>query len=545
MSASDTSIAPSTAGPASAGRLGRATWTEALLLAALTALGLALRLPGLSQSLFGDELSTYWVVTHHTGFGGVWDVVRSDAEITPPLYFLAAKLSTQIDAGKEMLRLPSLIAGTATIPLTYLLGARTIGRRAGFVAAILVTLSPFMIYYSTEARGYAVMIALLLASTLCLLRALEAPGVRWWVAYGAFSCAAMYTHYTVAFALIAQALWALWFHPPARRAVLAANLGAALAYLPWASGAIADLNSPTTSILSSLQPFTWDWIRDSLVHWLVAHPYGLVGLGDMPGAPSLALLLGGIVVALCGLALARAPEGRAAWVTPGLVLVVALALATPLGEALSSAVSTNLLGTRNLAASWPGFALVLGAIVAGPRPRPLWIAATALVVASFAISAVRMLGASHRRPDTRQAAALIRAEPPGSTVVVDAAVVSPGPLSSLDVDLGRSRGSYSVVRLGVPQENRAPFGAGDVVASPVQVASFARAAAGRGGRVIVVGSPTGPFGPQMAELLRSLARSGLRVTSRRVSAGLLPVATIYLDREPSGGGGRTPRPGTQ
>ncbi|MFN8161886.1 MAG: hypothetical protein U0R52_12675 [Solirubrobacterales bacterium] len=72
MSASDTSIAPSTAGPASAGRLGRATWTEALLLAALTALGLALRLPGLSQSLFGDELSTYWVVTHHTGFGGVW-----------------------------------------------------------------------------------------------------------------------------------------------------------------------------------------------------------------------------------------------------------------------------------------------------------------------------------------------------------------------------------------------------------------------------------------------------------------------------------------
>ncbi len=57
--------------------------------------------------------------------------VHSDAEITPPLYFLLAKLATYIAVTPEMLRLPSLLAGTASIPLTYLLGARTLGRRAG------------------------------------------------------------------------------------------------------------------------------------------------------------------------------------------------------------------------------------------------------------------------------------------------------------------------------------------------------------------------------------------------------------------------------
>ena len=135
----------------------------AALLALAIAAGLALRLVVLQQSSFGDELSTYWIVGDHSGLAGVWDVVHSDAEITPPLYFLAAKLTTGIHFSPEMLRLPSLIAGVLSIPLTYLVGLRTIGRRAALLAAALVALSPFLIYYSTEARGYQLAIALLLA----------------------------------------------------------------------------------------------------------------------------------------------------------------------------------------------------------------------------------------------------------------------------------------------------------------------------------------------------------------------------------------------
>ncbi len=93
-----------------------------------------------------------------------------------------------------MLRLPSLIAGTATIPLTYLLGARSVGPPRG--RRWRRRWSPSAPSSSTTRPRHGatqVMIALLLASTLALLRGVEGGGLRWWVAYAAFSCAAMYT----------------------------------------------------------------------------------------------------------------------------------------------------------------------------------------------------------------------------------------------------------------------------------------------------------------------------------------------------------------
>src|SRR5919108_6536164 len=110
-----------------------------LVVVALSALGLGLRLALLGQSLFADELSTWWIVSTH-GLGGVVSTVHSDAEITPPLYFVLAWLFTRVHESPELLRLPSLLAGVAAVPLTYLLGARTLGRAAGLVAAALVTL---------------------------------------------------------------------------------------------------------------------------------------------------------------------------------------------------------------------------------------------------------------------------------------------------------------------------------------------------------------------------------------------------------------------
>ena len=82
--------------------------------------------------------------------------------------------------------MPSLSsnAGTATIPLVYQVGRRTVGRRAALVAAALTTLAPFMVYYSTEARAYGLMMLAVLLSTLGVLLALDTERTRWWVLYG-------------------------------------------------------------------------------------------------------------------------------------------------------------------------------------------------------------------------------------------------------------------------------------------------------------------------------------------------------------------------
>jgi hypothetical protein len=509
-----------------------------LALTAATAVGLAIRLVVLQQSSFGDELSTYWIVGDHDGLRGVWDVVHSDAEITPPLYFLAAKLTTTIHFSPEMLRLTSLITGVLTIPLTYLVGGRTIGRRAALVAAALVALSPFLIYYSTEARGYQLAIALLLGSTIALLRAVEGDGLRWWVLYAACACGAMLTHYTAAFVLIAQALWALWAHPAARRAVILASLGAAIAYVPWLSGMIADFNSPTTDILSALSPFTPHDIWVSLQHWSVGYPYGFVPIGSLPGHVALVLLALGLIAALAGFVWARSDRGGGALrgrpaFGAGAVLVAALALGPLLGEALASLLSTNIFGTRNLAVAWPGFALVLGALVTAPSRRAVWIAATVLLLGGYAIGAAKMLDSDLQRPDFSAAADLIDDQAAPSDVVIDAMVISPGPFSPLDVELDRD---HRVIRVDAPQERSHPFNPYDVVVPIGKVIQQATASVRPGGRLFVVTSGGGPpnCGPRESEFVRRLPPRFQQV-EEEIFPGICPVATLVFEN----GGGPT------
>jgi mannosyltransferase len=234
-----------------AAALSRRAW---LLLGGFVAVGLLLRLASYDDALYGDELSTYFVVHGHS-LSRMMAIIHSDQEQTPPLYFVLAWLSAKLGGGAQTLRLPSMVGGLAAIPLVYALGARTVGRLAGLLAAALVALSPFLIFYSTEARSYAVLMFLALASTYALVCALQTGRRRWWALYAVASCAAMYTHYTGLFVLVAQALWALWAHREAWRALLIANGAAAVGYIPWLGGYSQDANSPGARVIEAIHPF--------------------------------------------------------------------------------------------------------------------------------------------------------------------------------------------------------------------------------------------------------------------------------------------------
>jgi 4-amino-4-deoxy-L-arabinose transferase-like glycosyltransferase len=216
--------------------------------------------------------------------------VHSDAEITPPLSFVLSWLTTQVDLSAVWMRLPSLVAGGATIPMVYLVGLRTVGRRAALVAAALTTFAPFMIFYSGEARGYGIVVAFVLLSTLSMLAAAREGRTRSWIAYGAWSCAAVWTHYIAVFPLAAQVVWLLWTHPHTRRPAVLANAAAAVGFAPWFSGLVNDINSPTTKILSKLAPFNPDAVRLALEHWTIGYPSSAIGLRHLPGVAALVLL---------------------------------------------------------------------------------------------------------------------------------------------------------------------------------------------------------------------------------------------------------------
>jgi 4-amino-4-deoxy-L-arabinose transferase-like glycosyltransferase len=458
-----------------------------LAVVGLTLAGAGLRLSIAGQSLFGDELSTHWIVSTN-GLGGVLAILHDEVEITPPLSFVVSWLTTRLDMGPELLRAPSLLAGTAAIPLVYAVGVRTVGRAAAIVAAALTALAPFMVYYSAEARAYMPMLTLVLLSALALLVALEQDRARWWVGYAACSCAAVYTHYTAVFALAAQLAWVLLAHPEARRAALLANAGAAIAFLPWATGFVNDLRSPDGETMSILSPFTPFHVRLAIEHWSVGYPYGgtTTELRDLPGVLALAAMALGLAIALASAAarLVRAP--RPLRIADPLVLVVALALSAPVAEAAVSAVGTNLFAARNLAVSWPWFALALAAILVAAGPR-LRYAACALVIAGFAIGAVKVTQAEFQRPDYRAAAAFVDAAASRDDVVLDhaAVFVAPGPLTGLDSGL---RERHRIIRVGVPEQRERNFGRFDPIATLDEVVRRATAVPGR---IFVVSADSG------------------------------------------------------
>jgi hypothetical protein len=403
--------------------------------------GVVARIIHFDGSVLGDELSTLYIVHGHS-LRDVAHLVKSDAEISPPLYFGLAWLSTQLGSGADLIRLPSLLAGLAAIPLAFLLARRLFGLSAGLVAAMVMAVNPFMVYYSTEGRPYMLAIALLLGSTLAMLIAADRGSVRWWALYAALVSLAMYAHYTAAFVLGAQLLWLLWARPEARVAGLLATAAAAVLYLPWVPGAIDDSNSPTVSILSALQGNGIGVKLQALGEWGFGYPFNTTD--RLPGQ----ILL---IVGICAVALLAVGAGarlvprvreeggqvRSSEQVQAFVLAAAIALATPVCEVLILlAGGTDLVGARNFNTASGGFAVLIAGMVGTAGLAIAAVGFTALV-GVFTVGVAKSLDPVHSTIDFRDAAHFIGQDAQEGDVVVDmfSTQLSPVPTTSISASL--------------------------------------------------------------------------------------------------------------
>jgi mannosyltransferase len=177
-------------------------------LVALIAAGAALRFSTLGlQSYWGDEAVTATLLNQ--GLGHMLNDIPS-SESTPPLYYVLAWLWTRVfGLGEPGLRSLSALAGTATIPVAYVLGARLASARTGLVAAALVAFNPLLWWYSQEARAYALVVLLTAAATAEFVAVLrdERRRQRGWALMSALALA---THYFAVFVVAPQAAWLAW-----------------------------------------------------------------------------------------------------------------------------------------------------------------------------------------------------------------------------------------------------------------------------------------------------------------------------------------------
>jgi len=199
------------------------------------AAGLFLRFHRLDESLWYDE--TVSVKTASAALADISAHLTSGEDSNPPLFPLLLKgwmgLAGRSDADLHLL---SALIGTLAIFSAGWAGLRLGGADAGFSCAALMSLHPWAIVYSQEARAYELLVLFSLWSCYFLARALDGGDARAWAAFSAFTLANLYTHNYALFLLLAQCAW-IWLEArrdstvrgPALKAVGAAVLG----YAPW------------------------------------------------------------------------------------------------------------------------------------------------------------------------------------------------------------------------------------------------------------------------------------------------------------------------
>jgi hypothetical protein len=440
-----------------------ATW----IVVGLTALALVLRWGYVRQSLFGDELFL-WAIVNGRSLGQVFSMIH-DTEKTPPLGFVLSWLSAHLGDAPELVRIPSLVASVATVPLLYLLGRRTVGAGAGIVAAAWFALSPFEIFYGTEARSYALVAAFVVLSTLALLAALDGGRRWWWALYAGAAAAAVYSHYIAVLTLVPQAAWALWAHRESAREQLIAAAVAMLGFLPWLPSFLVQARHSADEArrISEIVPLTLSNAAHFTLEATVSRQW--VALSDLPGRVPLAIL-GALLAGLLIVVLNKTRTGTArlgSTLATSSGLLVLLALAPLVGLVLYSVrPHTSLLLSRNLSAAAPYAFLIFGRLLTYPRGRLAAVLCIA-ALAVLAVGTIKTLGADYQRADARDAADFIEGQAPASAPVVDV----PGP-HGIRTYLEPSRRIYTTSEFGAGEWEAAARTRSPVFFSSLHVSAY-------------------------------------------------------------------------
>lgn len=175
-----------------------------------------------------------------------------------------------------VIRVPAFLAGLGAIVSLALLLRHLVSARAGLLAAWLLAIHPWHIRYTSEARGYSLVLFLIPLILLFWCCALESARWRWWLAWAVAQFALVYTYPGAIYVLVLLNLLTLgWLvvhcrktHSPAPALrwfavnVIAAML-AIQAMLPLVSQLRAYMETGEASL-----PLTRDLIQSKAAHFL-------------------------------------------------------------------------------------------------------------------------------------------------------------------------------------------------------------------------------------------------------------------------------------
>lgn len=171
-------------------------------------IGVALRMI-VTRSIWVDEAIS--IQQAQLPFAQMIVTLRED-DVHPPLFavVLWALVHVTGSTSEWVVRLPSLVAGTAFIPVLYAMARDLWDRRTARIAAFVAAVAPVAVWYAQEARMYAIWMLLATLAAWAQLRILrssnETARSRWqdWALFAVSSVALLYLQWFTVLPLLVQ-----------------------------------------------------------------------------------------------------------------------------------------------------------------------------------------------------------------------------------------------------------------------------------------------------------------------------------------------------
>ncbi len=158
------------------------------------------------QSVWLDEIHTMVETNPSLSYKEFYNIAV-EREVMPHLYFLIARFfSFLIDDSVLVIRSISALAGILSVFSIYFLGKELISKKIGIFASLFLAVNQFHIFYSQEARPYALFSLLTILSFLFLLRFTKRLNLKSGIYYALFTALMINTHFFGLFVLVSQAI---------------------------------------------------------------------------------------------------------------------------------------------------------------------------------------------------------------------------------------------------------------------------------------------------------------------------------------------------
>ena len=343
------------------------------------------------QGFWYDEATTAWLLR---GTLGQMLARLPHTESTPPLYYLLAWGWVRLFGDTETgLRSLSALAGVATVPVAFAAARELAGRRVALLAAGLVAVNPFLIWYSQEARSYALLVLTSAVALWLFGRARSEPSSRRFVAWAVAAVVSVCVHYFAVFLVVPEAVLLL----RDRRVSVS-----------WRLRSLAIVGVPALAlfVLARAQSGRTYYFSHSALGVRVVQVPEFFLAGFTPPAGRVALAVGGLAAIVGGgLLLVRAERDE----RRGALVALAVGLCAVVVPVLITFVGADYLNARNVIGALVPLLIALSCGFAARRPRTLGAGAAAALVAVSLVMVFKVPDdAGAQRTHWRQIAGVLR-----------------------------------------------------------------------------------------------------------------------------------------